>query len=317
MKLLVAIQILLPLGLLLWLMLRPPRSWTVFAVHVAALLSILAALHLAGVWTVAPWWTPSAFLVGLAAVAGWQTMRRPPRRGGPAGWEWLRLAALLMPLALGAWFTASAIEGRREPRGAAVKLAWPLPPGRYLVINGGTNETVSSHAETLDLSVPRHRLFRGQSLGVDLVALTPAGRTTEGWWPPDPRRYAVYGRIVRAPCTGIIVQAVDGVPDQLVPELGADARTGNGVLMRCGEADIQLAHFAPGSLRVATGDVVRTGEPLGRAGNSGASNEPHLHIHAQRRGSAEHPLSGEPLPMRLGGRWLVRGDRVTIHPTTR
>jgi hypothetical protein len=35
-----------------------------------------------------------------------------------------------------------------------------------------------------------------------------------------------------------------------------------------------------------------------------------LHVHAQRPGSPIAPLSGEPVPIRLGGRYLVRNDRV-------
>ncbi len=40
------------------------------------------------------------------------------------------------------------------------------------------------------------------------------------------------------------------------------------------------------------------------------AGEPHLHIHAQRPGSTIAPLSGEPVPTRFGGRYLVRNDRV-------
>ena len=59
---------------------------------------------------------------------------------------------------------------------------------------------------------------------------------------------------------------------------------------------------------VRTGEEVRTGDPLGAVGNSGASNEPHLHIHAQRPGPANAPFSGDPLPLRIDGRYLARGD---------
>jgi hypothetical protein len=37
-----------------------------------------------------------------------------------------------------------------------------------------------------------------------------------------------------------------------------------------------------------------------------------LHIHAQRPGPPGVPMGGDPLPMRLGGRYLVRGDRVVV-----
>ncbi|MBS9405419.1 hypothetical protein KG088_17565 [Halomonas sp. TRM85114] len=51
---------------------------------------------------------------------------------------------------------------------------------------------------------------------------------------------------------------------------------------------------------------------LGEVGNSGASTEPHLHIHAQRPVPDGAPtISGDPLALRIEGRFLVRGDHLT------
>ena len=44
----------------------------------------------------------------------------------------------------------------------------------------------------------------------------------------------------------------------------------------------------------------------------GSSDEPHLPIHAQRRELPSSPLSGDPLPIHFNGRFLIRGDRVTM-----
>jgi murein DD-endopeptidase MepM/ murein hydrolase activator NlpD len=85
---------------------------------------------------------------------------------------------------------------------------------------------------------------------------------------------------------------------------------GNHVLLRCGPADILLAHMMRGSLIVTPGDAVQEGDLLGRVGNSGNSSAPHLHFHAQRRGTPEAPFSGTPLPMRFDGKFPVRGSRL-------
>ena len=78
----------------------------------------------------------------------------------------------------------------------------------------------------------------------------------------------------------------------------------------CGEVDVLLTHFRPQSLAVEPGMAVRVGDHLAEVGNSGASNEPQLHISAQRPGSSDAPLSGKPLPMQFAGQFLIRGDRV-------
>jgi hypothetical protein len=45
-------------------------------------------------------------------------------------------------------------------------------------------------------------------------------------------------------------------------------------------------------------------------GNSGNTGEPYLHIHAERPGTDAEPMSGEPLTICLGGRFLVRNQRI-------
>jgi hypothetical protein len=52
--------------------------------------------------------------------------------------------------------------------------------------------------------------------------------------------------------------------------------------------------------------------PSLKVGNSGNTGEPHLHIHAQRPGPPGAPWSGDPLPIRFDGRFLVRGERVQL-----
>ena len=83
-------------------------------------------------------------------------------------------------------------QSRTAPAGV-VNLAFPLEPGRYLVVNGGSNMSTNAHLETLNTELPRYRAWRGQSYGVDLVALDQFGLRTRGVQPADPRAYRIYG----------------------------------------------------------------------------------------------------------------------------
>ena len=59
-----------------------------------------------------------------------------------------------------------------------------------------------------------------------------------------------------------------------------------------------IAHLKSGSVRVATGDDVAEGDPLGACGNSGNTSEPHIHIHHQRQDPRIFPLNfAEGLPL--------------------
>ena len=163
----------------------------------------------------------------------------------------------------------------------------------------------------MTLTENRFQAIRGQSYGVDLLKLGPFGLRASGLLPSDPARYAIYGDPVFAPCPGVVVHAEDGAPDMPPPQPDRTRMPGNHVLLDCGGVHVLLAHFKRGSVRVAQSEHVTTSTVLGLVGNSGNTNEPHLHIHAQRpAASGGQPLSGDPLPIRLDGKYLVRNDRV-------
>jgi len=94
-----------------------------------------------------------------------------------------------------------------------------------------------------------------------------------------------FGQPILAPATGTVVLASDGEEDHRYQRgETADMRTmpyGNLVVLQIADAYVFLAHLKKGSIVVRAGDSVRTGDMLGRCGDSGRSYAPHLHIHAQ------------------------------------
>jgi hypothetical protein len=157
---------------------------------------------------------------------------------------------------------------------------------------------------------PRFRRWRGQSYGVDLVRVDGLGRRARGFLPRDPAAYFIFGDTVVAPCGGRVISASDGLADLPVPEMDREHMAGNHLVLESGAHWVLLGHLRRGSVLRRAGDVVAPGEPLALAGNTGNTGEPHLHVHAQRPGTAEMPLGGEPVPVTIGGRYLVRGARV-------
>ncbi len=196
-------------------------------------------------------------------------------------------------------------QGRRLPVAPAVDLRFPLATGRYLVVSGGTNLSLNPHADALDTTVAGHRPWLGTGYALDLVAL-------DRLVPVNPAAYFIFNTPVLAPCAGTVLVARDGRPDMPIPHHDDAHPSGNYLILRGAQADIVLAHFQRGSLRVRAGAQVVAGQVLARAGNSGATDEPHLHIHAQRPGPPGYPMGGAPLPMRFGKRFLVRNDRIII-----
>lgn len=309
------LQLLFPLALVAWLGLARATSRARFRVQAAGTGLALLALALVAPWLILPWWLPWLYLLasGVLAILRVARERDVGQRAWPTGLrEWLVVILFAVLGLAGASFSWLALEGRELPPVEVVDIDPPLGPGLYLVASGGSREIVNGHMLTLDPAIERFRRYRGQSYGVDLVEIDRLGRRADGLRPVEAGRYFIFGSPVLAPCAGTVVASRDDRPDQPVPVRDREVLEGNHVLLRCGEFDLLLAHFRRDSVTVETGDAVRAGDTLGVVGNSGQTDEPHLHVSAQRPGTPQAPLSGDPLALTIDGRFLARNDRLRV-----
>jgi hypothetical protein len=304
------LQVGVPLALLAWQTLGPNRSIAQWLIKTVVIAGYLGAAHMVGLWAVLPWYSALILLVALTAIALWQlqAVRKLPWKSDRPHWLAFTGRASLGLFTLAT--LAIAVAARRPPSETLVDLQFPLRDGVYYVAAGGSTELLNPHLMTL--TADRFHAIRGQSYAVDVLKLGRFGLRASGLLPSDPARYAIYGDAVFAPCPGIVVHAEDGAPDLPPPQPDRTRLPGNHVLLDCDGVHVLLAHFKRGTVRVARSHHVTTDTVVGLVGNSGNTNEPHLHIHAQRpAASGREPLSGDPLPIRLDGKYLVRNDRVT------
>jgi hypothetical protein len=136
-------------------------------------------------------------------------------------------------------------------------------------------------------------------------------RTWLGTEPAD--RFVGFGRKILAPADGIVVALHDGEIDHvgrrsqlaLVPyalgqrgrlRQGVGAIAGNHLVIALpgGGAFLALVHLKAGSIRVAVGETVTTGQPLAECGNSGNSTQPHVHLQIM---DSQHLSVAQGLPM--------------------
>ncbi len=317
MTILILIQILLPLVLIGWLAFWPPQNLIGMGVQALVTAIALVAIARLGIWVFPPWWTPYLYGVLFVLALGLGFLRQQPKRRMPLSWPgWLMIVGFVAFGVYAGNEAARSWTGQFPAAATAVDLSFPLQGNNFLIVNGGSNSRINAHLKTLDESVPRFLAYRGQSYGTDIIQVNGWGLRSRGIVPKYPAAYLIYGATVFAPCAGQVVQAIDGFPDMTIPEADLINRAGNHVILRCGAFEVILAHFRPQSLLVQSDMTVAVGDAIAEVGNSGASGEPHLHIHAQRPGSLAMPLSGDPLPVRFSGRFLTRSDRVTT-PTSR
>jgi hypothetical protein len=132
-----------------------------------------------------------------------------------------------------------------------------------------------------------------------------------------------WGQPVHAAFDGVVVQAVDGVPERRwlhpVRESWLAVKTtvgfarrgldplrlaGNHVIVAAGGTHALYAHLAPGSVAVTSGQQVRAGGVLGRVGHTGNSTAPHLHFHLL---DSPDPLRARGIPCAFAA-YLVERD---------
>lgn len=154
----------------------------------------------------------------------------------------------------------------------AIDLGFPLRDGSFVVGHGGSTPAANTYS-----------FDAAQKYAVDVMKLNAAGMRARGFFPSDPRAYAIFGAPVLSPCAGAVKTVAK-----------------DSVVLRCGDADVTIAHLQ--NIGVKPGAQVPRGAAIARIGEAGNDIEPHLHVFATRNGVA--------VPARFDGRWLVRNDIV-------
>ena len=178
--------------------------------------------------------------------------------------------------------------------------------GRYFVAVGPTPHTP-------------HRWARMEQFGYDVVAVGE-GMTTHHGTGMKFGDYLAYGAEVMAMADGRVVAATNDQPENpetfrrhdetdevyfgRVQSLQIDLlqhgkALGNYVTIDHGNGEFSLlAHLQPGSVTVRAGDLVKSGQVIGKLGGSGNSTEPHLHFQVT---DGPDPLFSNGIPVNFTG----------------
>ncbi|RAG82377.1 hypothetical protein DN069_27835 [Streptacidiphilus pinicola] len=261
-------------------------------------------LRTAPSWALPPWFRSLPLAPVVVAVLAFGHVLGAGLGWGLPGLPELGLFVGVVGLAAWTWRRCRPVPG--APTAHPLQLRSPLRGGTFVCTEAG-GPAVNRHAEA-SLSPGGDRAGR---YAADLVQLGEGpqwrGRRALGLAPATNERYAVYGHPVVSPVDGVVLAAVDGLPDH--PPLASTANHPDGNHVRIGtdRGVVVLSGLREDSVQVRRGQRVAIGTPLGSVGNSAAGPEPALRLRAESS-------VGLGLPFRLaearGG--LYRGRRWAI-----
>ena len=217
---------------------------------------------------------------------------RPLSTGSP-------VEELIIPAPLGARYTALLgwgdahmaftffIDDQDTVIGLDIVPEWPLPPdpaaglpvgtafrlpmnGVWFISTGGPRHYANHHAAD-----PVTR--RAYDLGVwsERGEGVPALAENADFW--------AWEQPIFAPAAGTVIRTDNDVPDNQLGVVDTSS-SGNYIILQTAPQEfVLMGHLRQGSVAVAVGEQVQTGQFLARVGNSGFSTRPHLHMQLTNR----------------------------------
>lgn len=132
-------------------------------------------------------------------------------------------------------------------------------------------------------------MYLNQRYAYDFIITDDEGRSRPPDAPARADEYYCYDEPILAPAEGVVVDAWDGAFESrraggISHACKRDIRGAYVVIKHAPAEYSALVHLVPGSVTVEAGEVVESGQEIGRCGHTGNSSEPHLHFQVQ-----DHP----------------------------
>jgi Peptidase family M23 len=163
----------------------------------------------------------------------------------------------------------------------------PMRGKNWVVVNG----CCTANAHRGSVFAIDQKLLATERYAIDWIRTDDKGHIVVPSGSTRLKDYPAYDKPILSVAEGKVVKAVDKYPDLKPgvkdPDYTLDDAPGNHVIVDIGGGRYAIyAHLVPGSVTVEKSDHVGRGQVLGRLGNSGNTDAPHLHFHVMDAPSA-------------------------------
>ncbi|MGC1390838.1 MAG: M23 family metallopeptidase [Bacteroidales bacterium] len=163
----------------------------------------------------------------------------------------------------------------RSEKGA-VQIEFPFKQGSYLITDGGNSRI--SRLMNYHFYSPVHKKKKTNLSMLFATDIAKIGNSGKLFLPPRNEDYPIFEENVFSPVDGVVYKVENGIDDN-IPFCGNyPYNTGNTIIIRKDNNYLLLGHLKKDSILVHTGDNINADQVVAKAGNSGYSERPHLHM---------------------------------------
>jgi hypothetical protein len=197
------------------------------------------------------------------------------------------------------------VRSRKDP--LSVEIQFPLRNGTFLITDGGNSKT--SRIMNYHYYSATHRKNHTNSSMLYATDIVKLDKSYPAFLPNKNSAYPIFGESVFSPIDGTVVKVENTIPDNPPYSGNYPYNTGNTIVIRQHSYYLLIGHLKQGSIGVHVGDRISTGQLVARAGNSGLSERPHIHMQLTRS-ETEDLWHGTGICMTLEGLNLYKNRRV-------
>ena len=196
-----------------------------------------------------------------------------------------------------------------KPEEENVDIEFPFKNGLYLITDGGNSKT--SRLMNYHFHSHLHKkknTNRSMLFATDIVKLN---QLQPNFLFEQNENYPIFSEEIFSPVSGEVIKVVDSIQDNIPFSGNYPYNTGNTVVIKNGTYFLLMGHFKKGSIGVSVGAFVNKGDLIGRVGNSGMSERPHIHMQLIKSESDDY-WKGTGINIRYNNRNLYKNRSVKL-----